>query len=171
MGRLVLKVARKIRNNPVGACSFVAYLIRRPAGPLFKSRGGRVHVGAYGFAAYDVDVLINWDPLAVADPKQFWVLGDQLISGTCEETAALPAQVLPPPRRPGQVDRWEVLRDQKAAAGWCTLHDFIDVFKLKGRGEMKYAANRAAKRLRESSCELRTPTLAACERSLSKRFV
>ena len=154
-GRLVLQAARKIKNNPIGACSFAGYLIRRPPGPVFKSRGGRVHAGSYGFAAYDVEALLTWNPETNVAPKPFLVLGSQLIAGACEETAALPAQVLPPPRRPAQVNRWELLRQQKAIAGWCTLHDFIDLFKLKGRGDIKFAANRAAKRLREANCELR----------------
>ena len=52
-GRLVMKAARKIKDNPVGQCSFVAWLIRRPRGPTFSSRGGKVHGGAYAFLAFD----------------------------------------------------------------------------------------------------------------------
>lgn len=153
-GRLVLQAARKDKHSPVGACSFAAYLIRRPEGALFKSRGGKYHGGAYGFAAYDVQALISWSPDTSAAPKPFLVLGNQLIAGKSEETAALASQVLPPPMRPAQVNRWDVLRDQKGVAGWCTLHDFVELFKLKGRGDVKYAANRVAKRLRDANCVL-----------------
>lgn len=153
-GRLVLQAARKDKHSPVGACSFAAYLIRRPEGPLFNSRGGKYHGGDYGFAAYDVQALTSWNPASSAAPKPFLVLGNLLKAGMSEETAALASQVLPPPIRPAQVNRWDILRDQKAVAGWCTLHDFVDIFKLKGRGEMKYAAKRVAKRLRENDCDL-----------------
>ena len=74
-GRLVLMAARKIKGSPIGACSFAAYLIRRPAGPLLSSRGGKCHAGDYGLAAYDVQSLIDWNPATsgsetVSGPRQ-----------------------------------------------------------------------------------------------------
>ena len=42
-GRLVLKAARKEKGLLVGQCRFVAWLIRRPRGPTFSSKGGRIH--------------------------------------------------------------------------------------------------------------------------------
>ena len=154
-GRLVLMAARKIKGSPIGACSFAAYLIRRPAGPLLSSRGGKCHAGDYGFAAYDVQSLIDWNPATSVAPKPFLVLGNQLMAGTCQETGALALQELPPPLKPGQVNRWDVLREQKSENGWCTLHDLVLVFNLKGRAQIKFAANRAAKRMRDANCELK----------------
>lgn len=154
-GRLVMKAARKSPGCRLKDCSFVAYLVRRPRGPIFTGRG-RVHLGAYAFVAYDVNTLIAWDPFKdQSAPKAFLSVGDLIISGKVDDTLAPTAPMLPPPRRPNQVDRWKILEETKATSGWCNVEDFVDVFKKKGKGEIKYATKEVLKRLRASSCTLK----------------
>jgi hypothetical protein len=153
-GRLVMRAARKVKDSPVGKCAFVAWLIRRPRGPSFRSKGGREHAGSYAFLAFDAETLSSWDPKTSA-PKPFLMLGDQIINGAKPESESVFAQPLAPPMQRMQGDPWEVFRSTKATSGWCTIHQFIDFFKLKGKGEIKSAAARWAKRLRDANCELK----------------
>ena len=151
--RLVMKAARKDKTRRVKDASFVAYLVRRPRGPTFKSTGGRVHSGSYAFLAYDVEALVGWDAKRAA-PKPFLALGDQVVTGDRPEYETPSVEQLTPPRKHGQVDRWELLRSTKAEEGWVSIYDFVDLFKLKGTGEMKYAVKRALKKIKEAGCDV-----------------
>ena len=90
-GRLVLRDARKDKNSPLRDCAFAAYLARRPKGPTYTSKGGRVHAGAYGFIAFDAETLTSWDPKTKV-PKPFLMLGDQIIGGIKPESEAMAEQ-------------------------------------------------------------------------------
>ena len=147
-----MKAARKTKGSLLRDASFVAYLVRRPRGPCFKSRD--IHSGAHAFIAYDVEALVGWDAVKTA-PKPFLALGNQLVPG-CQDVSEAPiVEALPPPRRQGQVDRWELLRDNKAVNGWVNLYHFVDAFKLTATTEPKYAVKNSLKRLRGAGCTVK----------------
>ena len=150
-GRLVLRAARKQKGSFVGPASFVAYLLRRPRGPVYSGRG-RVHPGAWSFLAYNADALSNWDPDSRSTPRPFMHLGTLVVSGIAEESESLRVEL--PVFRGSQVDRWELLRGQ-SSNGWVSLGVFLDVFKLKYTGLPKHAMGRVKKRLVDAGCAIK----------------
>ena len=150
-GRLVLRGARKDKNSCVGSVSFVAYLIRRPKGPVYSGRG-RVHPGDWAFIAYAADTLANWDPDSNSTPRPFMHLGTLVVGGRAEETGGLRVD-LPPPRRV-QMNRWNLLRD-RAANGWVELRVFLEVFHIKYTGDVKFATARVKKKLLKAGLEVK----------------
>ncbi len=148
-GRAVLEAARKQSGCRVGACRVVAYLFRRPPGTTLQ---GRSHSGAWALLAFDVQVLLAWDPRSSTAPRRLATLGTHVVGGSRVEPEALPrAPVLArPPRR----DRWEDL-EESAQRGWVTLLDFVAAFDLVGRGAAKHATGRASKRMQDAGHELK----------------
>ena len=148
-GDRVLKAARKQRNNRVSECRAVAYLLQRPAG---STSSGHSHPGSWGFLLLDIDAFMRWEPSSPRPPPVVATLGRLIVEGKGTEPELPPA---PPGRQsPRQRDRWKELQDQ-FRRGWVPLQDFVQKFDMVGRGEPKFAAHRAAKRLRESDCDLK----------------
>ena len=104
-----------------------------------------VHPGGYGFVAYDANVLAAWNPTSPAAPRASLVQGSVLASGSADETEGL--RFLVPAPMGAQASRWDLLQG-RATNGWIKLVVFIDVFKLKGGGEMKHAVARAGKEIK-----------------------
>ena len=100
--------------------------------------------------AFDVDVLLAWDPKSQRAPGRTVTLGGLLVEGKGEEPDSLPRP--PPPPMRAIRDRWEILRTQKASNGWCKVQDFVDLFGLKGRGDPKHPSYKVCKRLRDNGC-------------------
>ena len=143
-GREAMRSARMQRGCFVGQCNVVAYLLRRPPGLTFQ---GKTHPGAWAFVAIDVKTLLEWDPSSQRAPARITTMGNLLVEGKGVEPDSLP-RPQPPPTR-SLVDRWKILRDKHAHNGWAQVQDFITVFSLKGRGDIKHATYKACKRLRD----------------------
>ena len=141
-GHAVLTAARAQENCPVGKCSAAAYLLWRPPG---LTRDGVRHRGAWGFVVLDVNTFMRWDPRSPRAPSRLATMGSLIVEGKGHEPEALP----PAPARAEPVgrDRWDELT-RRSKRGWVTLHAFVETFSLVGRGDPKYAANRASKRLK-----------------------
>ena len=88
-GREVLKAAKKDRCR-VGRCAFVAYLLRRPPGPVFTGRE-KFHKGGWAFVAYDAQKLMGWVPGASNCPRPFLFCSDLLVEGSQLEPEAVHA--------------------------------------------------------------------------------
>ena len=131
--------------------------MRRPPGPTFQ---GGVHAGAWAFLVFQVDSLLAWSPTSQRAPVRVLTLGSLLVEGKGEEPDSF-VRPPPPPRRV-LCDRWKILRDTRTHNGWCQVNDFIDVFGLKGRGDIKHASYKACKRLRDAHCDVQDKELPGC---------
>ena len=104
--------------------------------------------GLFGFVAFDVDVLLQWNVASIRAPSHLALFGALLQPGRVAEPEIL---VVPPaPARPPPRDRWADLQQLCVRPGWATLHDFVRVFGLGGRQGLKSAAGKVSKRLRDS---------------------
>ena len=95
--RAVLTEARRT-DSRVGQCRLVAFLLRRPPGVTSDRRD---HTGSFGFVAFEVDVLLGWDPRGEAAPATVTMSGDLLQRRVVAEPSSLPPaprSVGPPPR-------------------------------------------------------------------------
>ena len=139
-----MEAARREKSR-LGACRVVAFLLRRPSGITFD--GGN-HAGAFGFVAFDVDVLLQWNVASIRAPSHLALFGALLELGCVAEPEILivpPAPARPPPR-----DRWADLQQLCVRPGCATLRDFVKVFGLSGRQGLKSAAGKVSKRLRDN---------------------
>ena len=146
-GRRVLAASLK-EGGRIGDCKVVAWLLLKPAG---RDQHGNIRPYADGFVAFDAADFAKWKPHETkAPPKPLVLSGNLLVRGLGPDEIALPPER--PPPRAMKVDRWSSLQSQ-ATAGMVRLQDFVQVFNLGGSQDLKKAAHRVGKRLREAGCE------------------
>ena len=157
-GQRVLKSARRTKAK-VGQCTLAGYLFLRPSGPKFN---GGMHRGALGFAAYDVDKLLAWDPLSGRKLLPLWTFGSLIRIDTAPDPVGVPFVADLPLRQSVQRDRWAQLAadgERRGNARFVGLSQFVELF-LRTKQDPKQQASKLGKRLRSNGCEVSD----SCER-------
>ena len=147
-GRAVMKAARREKAR-IADCKVIAYLVRRPACPAID---GQACPAKFGFVAFDVEQLLQWEPAGTNPlPAHICMHGQLLQSRGVVEPEALP-RALP---RPAPRNRWQELKALEigTGSGWVTTQDFCKVFDI-GRGSIVHGASRVNKRVLQVGGEL-----------------